>query len=452
MRKLILKLCAICFALIFSGCANFGPKDTPLSHWTSEANQEAGEKFSGNRSNELLVLMAFSGGGTRAASFSYGTLKELAATKVLTENGENSLLHEVDVISSVSGGSFTSTYYGLRGDQIFEDFEERFLRKNVEGTLIGKVLNPFNWIPLMSSSYGKSDLAASYYDKILFDNATFSDLDRPDAPVVVINATDLSTGIRIPFTRHVFGMLCQDFDQYPLSRAVTASSAVPVVFSPLTLQNFAGSCGYESPVWVEDAIENDQSSFRKLEAVVLEDYMDAKKRPWLHLVDGGISDNLGLRTYYNTVSLIGDPHLAFSELNHPNVRHVLVILVNSHTKPKTDWAMRKKSPSIPQVIGSMSSAQISRYSADTLFMVRKAFKKWAKAASTPEHPVTMNFVDVSFDEVKDETERQLLNNIGTSFHLKDEEVDHLIAAAGKVLRESPEFQTFLALNKAGVGE
>ncbi len=54
-----------------------------------------------------------------------------------------SLLHEVDVISSVSGGSFTSAYYGLRGDRIFDEFEERFLRKNVEGALLGRVFNPF---------------------------------------------------------------------------------------------------------------------------------------------------------------------------------------------------------------------------------------------------------------------------------------------------------------------
>ena len=155
--------------------------------------------MAGDRSTELLVLVAFSGGGTRAASFSYGVLKALAATEITTENGPRSLLHEIDVISSVSGGSFTSAYYGLRGDRIFEDFEDRFLRKNVEGALIGQVFNPINWVRLLSSSYGKSDLAAKYYDKILFDKATFADLNRPGAPLVVINSTDLATGVRFPF-------------------------------------------------------------------------------------------------------------------------------------------------------------------------------------------------------------------------------------------------------------
>jgi hypothetical protein len=53
------------------------------------------------------------------------------------------LQHEVDVISSVSGGSFTSAYYGLRGNRIFDEFEECFLRKNVGGPLLGRVFNPF---------------------------------------------------------------------------------------------------------------------------------------------------------------------------------------------------------------------------------------------------------------------------------------------------------------------
>jgi NTE family protein len=100
----------------------------------------------------------------------------------------------VDAISSVSGGSFTSTHYGLRGDKIFDEFEDRFLRKNVEGALIWQVLSPLNFFPQMSKIYGRGDVAAEYYDKHIFDGATFADLKRPGAPEVIINATDLAAG------------------------------------------------------------------------------------------------------------------------------------------------------------------------------------------------------------------------------------------------------------------
>ncbi len=39
------------------------------------------------------------------------------------------MLDAIAAISSVSGGSFTSACFGLYGDRIFIDFEERFLRR-----------------------------------------------------------------------------------------------------------------------------------------------------------------------------------------------------------------------------------------------------------------------------------------------------------------------------------
>jgi NTE family protein len=436
----------ICLALAISGCANLTAVDKPLSRWTPEMYHRLGERIAGDRSPELLVLVAFSGGGTRAATFSYGVLKALAATEITTENGPRSLLHEIDVISSVSGGSFTSAYYGLYGDRIFEDFEDHFLRKNVEGALIGHVLNPINWVRLLSSSYGKSDLAARYYDKILFDKATFADLHRPGAPLVVINSTDLATGVRFPFNQPMFDLICADLDQYPVSRAVAASSAVPVVLSPITLKSYAGSCGYEPPAWLDEAKKDEMTTHRKLEARDIEDYLDQKKRPWVHLVDGGIADNLGLRSFYKLVSLMGDPHLAFDKLGHPDVRQILIISVNSHAKPKSDWALERAAPSLFQMLGSVSSAQIDRYSVDTLDLVRSAYKKWTEQVSTAEHPVSFNFIEVSFEAVKDDAERDFLNNIGTNFDLNDEQVDRLISAAGQALHESREFKEFLECN------
>ena len=71
----------------------------------------------------LLLLLTFSGGGTRAAAFSYGVLETLRDTKVTIHGHEGRLLDKVDWISGVSGGSFTAAYYGLFRDRIFQDFE-----------------------------------------------------------------------------------------------------------------------------------------------------------------------------------------------------------------------------------------------------------------------------------------------------------------------------------------
>ncbi len=105
------------------------------------------------------MLLAFSGGGTRAAALSYGVLQELRDTQVTVAGRDERLIDEADTISSVSGGSFTSAYYGLYGERIFADYEQRFLRRNIQGELIWALLNPLNWFSLFR--YGRLELAPS---------------------------------------------------------------------------------------------------------------------------------------------------------------------------------------------------------------------------------------------------------------------------------------------------
>ena len=97
----------------------------------------ANRRWSSSRSNEILLIVAFSGGGTRAASLAYGVLEGLGETRVVIDGREVSLLDEIDHVTGVSGGSFTAAYLGLHGRGIFEDFEERFLRRDVQGARIG---------------------------------------------------------------------------------------------------------------------------------------------------------------------------------------------------------------------------------------------------------------------------------------------------------------------------
>ena len=440
----VLRAGLVCLAVLVSACASRNIVEKPLSQWTPEPSLRAAEQVAGDRSPEMLVLVAFSGGGTRAAAFAYGVLQELAATEVTTGKGSRTLLEEVDLISSVSGGSFTSAYYGLYGERIFEDFEERFLRKDVEGDVALQLGKPNNWFRLLRGTFGRSDLAAEYYSEHIFDGATFTDLHRPNAPVVVINATDLATGMRFTFTQPYFDLICADLNAYPVSRAVASSSAVPGVLSPITLKNYGGNCGFEPPPWLGEALKENTITSRKMEARGLQDYRDHEKRPWLHLVDGGIADNLGLRSFYETLSLVGDPRAAFRELRHPDVRRILIISVNAHARHSHGWALKRKSPSLLEVLGSVSGDQINRYSLDTIDIVRAAYQRWTEQISTPEQPVAFQFVEVSFDAVQDDAERRQLNKIGTNFALKDEQVDLLISAGRKLLRGSSEFQAFLA--------
>ncbi|MBI4831183.1 MAG: patatin-like phospholipase family protein, partial [Candidatus Lindowbacteria bacterium] len=198
------------------------------------------------RSDDLLLILAFSGGGTRAAALSYGVLEALSRVEIPSsaysrdlhnDEHKRTLLDEVDVISSVSGGSFTAAYYGLYKNRIFQDFPRRFLYHNVNRGLLLQALSPINFVRLASPGFGTSDLAAEYYDKLLFGGATFGDLQEQDTPVLFIQATDIVDGIYFGFAPYYFSLLCSDLDSYPVSRAVAASAAFPGPLNAITLRN-----------------------------------------------------------------------------------------------------------------------------------------------------------------------------------------------------------------------
>ena len=96
----------------------------------------------------------------------------------------------------------TSKFCGLYGEKLFDQYETRFLKRNVQGKLTARTLNPLNWGALSSTGYGRSELAAQLYDEILFNGATFTDLYRAGGPAIVVSATELATGSRIVFVPH----------------------------------------------------------------------------------------------------------------------------------------------------------------------------------------------------------------------------------------------------------
>ena len=118
---------------VLAGCAHWPA--TPRLERAGEPGYRIDDNARSGRSDDLLVILAFSGGGTRAAALGYGVLEELRRTEVTVNGAKRRLLDEVDVISAVSGGTFPATYYALRGEKTFEEFETRVLSRNFESEL-----------------------------------------------------------------------------------------------------------------------------------------------------------------------------------------------------------------------------------------------------------------------------------------------------------------------------
>ena len=455
-------LATLAAALVLGGCAT-RPVNPQVEHFDATRGYSFERPSEHPEDRENFIVLAFSGGGTRAAAFSYGALETLRDMEITTRTGRKvRALDEVDVITGVSGGSFTALAYGLYGDKVFDDYEKRFLKRNVQGELVARALNPGNWGALGSTGWGRSELAANLYDEILFNGATYADLKR-DGPQIFVSATDLAEGTRLIFNRQNFDVMCTDLSAFRLARAAAASSAVPVVLSSITIDNYGGTCDYRLPPWAKLFLDNPDPprpaarTIKRLQELTA--YADRTKRPYLHLVDGGVSDNIGVRGVLDVLATFESLHAAGIPTPFDHVRNVFVVVVNSLATPPNDWDLHENPPGMIDVLIKATGTPIDRYSYDTVETLKDMQARWAGLREVRESlkgvpqaerskldfivrapEVNIHVIDVSFAVLKDPAERDYLNRLPTSFVLPDEAVDRLRAAARAAIIDAPDIQ------------
>jgi NTE family protein len=435
---------------LVSACGSVGVIDNqPIADGFNRSQSYSIPNYLGGHiTGQANMFLAFSGGGTRAAALAYGVMKELRATTFEHQGRTVSLLDEADRISSVSGGSFTAAYYGLFGDRIFTDFETVFLRKDIQSDLTAAVLNPINLLGRVFTSKSRTEAAVEYYDRTIFEGKTFADMFDTDRPFVVINATDLAAEAQFMFMQPQFDFLCSDLGSFKVARAVAASSAVPIVFDPVLLERYS-DCGFSAPKWLLDSERRArETGDRRLAENVraFRFYLRDGSPRYAALVDGGLTDNIGLRALSRTLSLVGD-RKAFYQKRHggeAGARRFVVIAVNASTTVKTGIGETREMPSLGATLGALTDVQLHLYNTETNALVKERLYEWAEELSTPEAPITIYFIAVEFSGVADRERREVFNNVPTSFSLSDEQVDQLIEVGGELLRQNPEYLRLLA--------
>jgi NTE family protein len=449
----------VSIAVLLTGCAHYR-ENARLEHYDPQSGYRFRNLTNTGNSDSLQIFLAFSGGGTRAAALSYGVLEELARTKIAWEGQPRRLLDEVDYISAVSGGSFTAAYLALHGDRIFDDFEEKFLNRNVQRQLMWRMCSPVNWGRMASPYFNRSDMAAEFYDRHIFDGKTFGDLlQRNRRPFLSLNATDMSLGASFQFTQEHFDHLCSDISTFPVARAVAASAAFPVLLSPITVNNYAGSCGCTEPPWMAAALTNRQErSRRAVKARELKSYQDSTQHPYLHLLDGGLTDNLGLRGPFEDIVVKGGIRNKIQDDLDPNlVSKLVMIVVNAAFRGDRGWDHKMRSPNIVQVTLALGTVPMNRYSFETLELLKANAKQWetewnegnhasqtnAAGAQISSRRVQLYVIEVSFDDLQDEAEKAYFNKLPTAFNLPPGAAPRLRAVAGKLLNQSETYRALL---------
>ena len=468
-------IAALACALLLPACASFTPANPPLARYAPDAGYRFERLESADNGDELFVIVTFSGGGTRAAALAYGVLEALRDTAIQWRGRTVALLDEVDVISSVSGGSFPAAYYALRGRRIFEEFPDRFLYRPVQSDLLKLALSPASWLKLAAPAYGRSDLAAEFYHREVFAGATYADvIARNRRPFVILNATDMTTGTQFAFIQDQFDLMCSDLAGVPLARAVASSSAFPGGLTALTFRNYAGTCEYRQPAWVQLAFEDHGSRVNPRRTARAESRLSLAaegpaKRPYIHLTDGGVADNIGLRGPLEAIASTNHPWSVLQRMNQKKIDKLVVIAVNAATNPAT---ARDQSAAVPGLIDTLTTAAsvpLDNYSFDTVELLRKTVEEFDTDARLVEgcnklsarkgeqcalnlaapHKVDLYPIQVAFEYIASAEERAWFKNLPTSFELPRETIDKLRAVGRRLLNEDPQFQNLMkALNGA----
>jgi NTE family protein len=441
-------------AALPAGCAH-APRNAPLARIDTATGYRSQPVPNPSDRTGLMVALFLSGGGTRAAAFSYGVLRGLAATPVA---GDRRMLDDVTTINAVSGGSFTAAYYCLYGDRIFADYERLFLKRDVQSALIRRCLSPANVARLASPYFGRSDLAAEYYDEQLFHGATFGDLAMIGSPrpFLVINATDIATGTPLQFTQDQFDLIGSDLGRFPLSRAVAASSAVPGLLTPITLKNYADRVPAAGLVMIHPAGPSDVfASYRATLTEASRSYRDVARHPYIHLLDGGLSDNLSLRNLLDGVTMSGGWEPVLARMRKQGIARLAIIVVDATVEAGRSGALPEKVPSSTSVIKMLGNSSIRRKNKETIAMVEGSLALWqeqlAERGGGAGNPPKIYFIRVDFPSSGDPAERAFFESIPTSLLLPAETVNRLIRGGERLLRESPAYRSLLrdmALSRA----
>lgn len=404
-------------AVMAAGCASFSHTNEKLTH--SDPPGRATHAVTGDRGNpEVLVLLALSGGGSRAAYFSSAVMLELQKIFPGVD-----LLKEVDAISAVSGGALPAAYYGISHDPgappaaANREWKPETVRDLMSRNYIRRwVANwfwPNNIARFWFTAYDRSDIMAQTFADNLFDVAPtgrdlrFADLN-PERPYIILNATngtepadDMPFGSLFTFTHEDFARCVNsDIGSYSIARAVMGSASFPAVFNYMTLANH-------------------------------HDNVLVTARPYLHVFDGGNVDNLGLTAFKR---ILLDESAA-------RYKKIVVISVDSFTRSKGVPAWRYDARgaasyvidfNLLDAIDSLLEANRDNLLADfqrgTLSIGRDCSKQNlpkvvcelpADELQRRQQAVRnkMVFFHATFNSVRNETVRLALNHIPTDFKI-----------------------------------
>ena len=225
---------------------------------------------------------------------------------------------------------------------------------------------------------------------------------------------------------------------------MAASSAVPLLFSPITLRNYADRLPVADSFLLQTTGNSDVfASYRAALTETSLGYRDVTKQPYIHLMDGGLADNLSLRNLLDAVTLAGGWETVLDRLRRRGITKLAIVVVNAAVEARQDWAYLDKTPGMTSVVAALANSSINRTTRETVALVEDSLASWQAHRSGNDDRPKIYFIRVDFHESKDPAERAFFDSVPTSLSLPPETTDRLVQGGEHLLRESSAYQRLL---------
>ncbi len=301
-----------------------------------------------------------------------------------------------------------------------------------------------------------------FLDESIFKGATFADLARGPNIVTWINASDVANNTPFLFSPETFAALCSDLSKLPISEAVAASAAFPLVFSPIVLES-RQDCNYRAPDWLVSARNNPEAtSALRAYARALESYRDPEKVRYVKLLDGAVTDNFGTTGLSVARAKAQNEYAPFSARDAVRLKRILFLVANSATRQDFSWMQKVEGPGGIELAMSIANSSMSAATRLGFDVMRLTLDDWHAALLDFRcglSPIEVRklrgsldgwdcedlklFVgEVSFEALDDDM-RAELDEVPTRLSLPTEQVDLVIRAGRLATRASPELRGFI---------
>ena len=453
-------------ALLFvAGCAGAHIENTPLQPGEANPDRRSIDPASPDRP---VILMTFSGGGSRAAALAKAVLGEMAQTAYASVDGQHVLSEDIKLISSVSGGSVTAAWFGLhRGpghwDGDLDGLRRDFLTEDNMAALELDAVNPITWLGLVTGRTTRIEALEALFNQRLYHGATLTALNQTGKPYIVLNATDMAGGETFAMVPRRFDDVCSNYDVLPVATAVAASAAFPILLTPVSFQDYSTDCKGQlrNAEWVRIDLSNPYTPHLNLA-----EYRDARysndlrhgpdsfrQIDYLDFLDGGLADNLGTQSLRAALIAPYDDANVLRAINEGKIRRLVVIVVNARSDKPNKLYQQAGEPGLVAQINAVTSVPIDANTANSETALSALLSEFAQAAAAAGRQakfggMAVYGITVDYDQIPADTPahialRNRAKNVPTSWTLTSEQLQTTEEAGRFLLRRHPCYRALL---------